>query len=192
MSHLFPSLPDPAGLGDVFRQYPETVPPLLDFHDRLLRGDSPLSVAERELIAAYVSALNACQFCHGAHLLYARAFGISEAALDAMVTDLDAAPLEDRQKPLLAYVAKLTRDPTSLRRADAEAVYAAGWTERALYDAVQVCALFNFMNRIVEGTGVAAYPLDPDSATEEDLAARRGRSYADFGRELGILPPQGS
>ena len=89
---------------------------------------------------------------------------------------------------MLAYVAKLTRDPTSLRRADAEAVYAAGWSERALYDAVQVCALFNFMNRIVEGTGVAAYPLDPDSATEADLAARRARSYADFGRELGILP----
>lgn len=190
MSHLFPSLPDPAGLGDVFRQYPTTVPPLLEYHDRLLRGDSPLSVAERELIAAYVSALNACQFCHGAHLLYARAFGISAEALDAMVTDLDAAPLEARQKPLLAYVAKLTREPASLRREDAEAVYAAGWSERALYDAVQVCALFNFMNRIVEGTGVSAYPLDLENASEADLAARRNRSYADFGRELGILPPE--
>lgn len=188
MSHLFPNLPDPAGLGDVFRAYPDTVPPLLDYHDRLLRGESPLSVAERELIAAYVSALNACSFCHGAHVLYARAFGISPEALDAMVSDLDHAPLDDRLKPLLAYVGKLTAEPASLRRADAEAVYAAGWSERALYDAVQVCALFNFMNRIVEGTGVAAYPLDPDSVTEADLDARRNRSYADFGRQLGILP----
>ena len=56
MSYLFPNLPDPADLGDVFRAYPETVPPLLDYHDRLLRGDSPLNVAECEIIPAYVSA----------------------------------------------------------------------------------------------------------------------------------------
>jgi len=128
MSHLFPNLPDPADLGDVFRAYPETVPPLLDYHDRLLRGERPLSVAERELIAAYVSALNACRFCHGAHALYARAFGIPSETLDAMVGDLDNSPLDDRMKPMLAYVGKLTTEPSSLRSADAEAVFAVGWS----------------------------------------------------------------
>ena len=59
MTYL-PSLPDDAVLLDVFRAYPATSRPLLEYHQALLRGPSPLTVAERELIAAYVSGLNAC------------------------------------------------------------------------------------------------------------------------------------
>ncbi|HEY2960399.1 MAG TPA: hypothetical protein VGM21_19680 [Actinomycetota bacterium] len=40
--------------------------------------------------------------------------------------------------------------------ADAGAVLAAGWEERALHDAASVCGLFNLMNRLVEGLGVHA------------------------------------
>ncbi|MGH4017277.1 MAG: hypothetical protein ACRDSL_25785 [Pseudonocardiaceae bacterium] len=64
MTHL-PSLPENATLLDVFRAYPDTARPLLDYHQVLLRGPSPLTVAERELIAAYVSGLNVCGYCHG-------------------------------------------------------------------------------------------------------------------------------
>jgi len=46
-----PSLPDDAVLLDVFHAYPQTSRPLLEYHQALLRGPSPLSVAERELIA---------------------------------------------------------------------------------------------------------------------------------------------
>jgi hypothetical protein len=45
-----------------------------------------------------------------------------------------------------------------MTQADADAVYAAGWNERALYDAVLVCCLFNFMNRVVEGLGLTPIP----------------------------------
>ena len=57
-------------------------------------------------------------------------------------------------KPLLAYVKKLTQHPSKVTDAHAQAVYDAGWSEQALHDAISVCALFNFMNRIVEGHGV--------------------------------------
>jgi AhpD family alkylhydroperoxidase len=42
-----------------------------------LRGPSPFTVAERELIAAYVSGLNACGYCHGIHRVTADAFGVA-------------------------------------------------------------------------------------------------------------------
>lgn len=45
-----------------------------------------------------------------------------------------------------------------MTEADAVAVFEAGWNEQALYDAVSVCALFNFMNRLVDGLGIAAGP----------------------------------
>lgn len=187
MKHLFPSLPDTAHLADVFKAFPATVRPLLEFHDILMRGDSDLSVAERELIAAYVSGLNACAFCFGAHKLMARAFGVDQALMDALVTDLDTAPVEDALRPLLAYVAKLTRTPSTITEADAQAVYEAGWSEGALYDAIQTCALYNLMNRIVEGTGVAPYPDIAEDQIDQELAARRTRTYLDFGRAIGAI-----
>jgi len=61
-------------------------------------------------------------------------------------------------KPVLRYAQKLTDTPASVTKADADAVFAAGWDETALYHTVTVTALFNFMNRLVEGLGIE---LDP-------------------------------
>ncbi len=182
---LFPSLSDRPHLAEVFRKFPQAVRPLLAYHDALLRAESPLSVGQRELIAAFVSGLNACQFCFGAHKIYADVFGISEAVVDALVEDVDTAPVDDKLKPLLRYVARLNGLPAKVSPADAQAVFDAGWSERALYDAVQVCALFNCMNRIVEGTGVS-FDYADNPISPEQREARKTRSYSDFGREIGL------
>ena len=155
MAYL-PSLPDDAVLLDVFRAYPDTARPLLAYHQALLRGPSPLSVAERELIAAYVSGLNACRYCHGVHTATARAFGIGEGTLGALLADVTTAPVAEPMKPILQYVGKLTLTPAKITPADAQAVLAAGWQEQALHDAVAVCGLFNMMNRLVDGLGITA------------------------------------
>ncbi len=155
MAYL-PSLPDDAVLLDVFRAYPQTARPLLDYHQALLRGPSPLSEAERELIAAYVSGLNACRYCHGVHAATAKAFGMPEGTLGALLADVGTAPVTERMKPLLRYVGKLTLTPAKIIPGDAEAVLAAGWEEQALHDAVAVCGLFSLMNRLVEGLGITA------------------------------------
>jgi uncharacterized peroxidase-related enzyme len=183
---LFPSLSDTPHLGEVFQAFPAQVRPLLEYHDLLLRGEGPLSIAERELIATYVSGLNACTFCFGAHKIYARVFGVEESLIDAMMEDLDTAPLDEKIKPILQYVQKLTKLPAQIRDSDAKAVFDAGWSERALYDAVQICALFNFMNRIIEGTGVS-FDYAEKPPTEDELQARKTRSYMDYGRSLGIV-----
>jgi uncharacterized peroxidase-related enzyme len=149
-------LPENAALLEVFRAYPATARPLIEYHEVLMRGESPLSGGQRELIAAFVSGLNACTYCHGVHTVTAEAFGMEEGVLVALLENLDTAPIDAKMKPLLRYVKKLTHLPVRLTSADAEAVYAAGWTDRALHDAISVCALFNFMNRLVEGIGVTA------------------------------------
>ena len=159
---------------DVFRAYPEAAAPLLDYHEVVLRGPSAFSVAERELIAAYVSGLNACGYCHGVHTATAEAFGIPEGTLTALLDDVDGAPVDERMRPVLRYVRKLTLTPSRMTPNDAEAVFAAGWTEGALHDAVSVCALFNLMNRLVDGLGVTAGP---------DYFARAAHRLADIGYE---------
>ena len=155
MAYL-PSLPDDAVLLDVFRAYPQAARPLLDYHQALLRGPSPLTVAERELIAAHVSGLNACRYCRGVHAATAQVFGIGAGTLDALLADVTTAPVAERMKPILQYVGKLTLSPAKITPSDAQTVLAAGWEEQALHDAVAVCGLFSMMNRLVEGLGISA------------------------------------
>lgn len=61
MSFLI-SLPENAVLLNVFKKFPKTARPLLEYQQELMRADSPFSIAERELIAAYVSGLNFCNY----------------------------------------------------------------------------------------------------------------------------------
>ncbi|MDZ7711121.1 MAG: peroxidase-related enzyme [Roseovarius sp.] len=186
---FLPSLPDPAHLSDLYARFPDNVQPLMVYTDGLLRGEGELSVGERELIATYVSALNACTFCAGAHRAYAEVFGIDGALLDALIDDFETAPVDEKLRPVLAYVAKLNTLPSKMVQADAQAVYDAGWSEAALYEAVQVCALFNMMNRIIEGVGVN---FDYADAPEGHPAAGsspedNADSYAKFGEMVAEM-----
>lgn len=169
---IFPSIEGEPRLDLVYRRFPHTLAPLLELHDRALRDPSPLKVAERELIAAYVSGLNSCIFCHGAHVVAAKAFGIDEEVFEGLLADVATSKVDDRMKPILVYVGKLTLSPSRIVTSDAEAVYAAGWDEQALFDAISVCALFNYMNRIIEGSGIKSDPLKAD-AEEMDARIKR-------------------
>lgn len=183
---LFPSLPEVPHLADVFKRFPKGLKPLLAFHDIVLREDGELTVGERELIAAYVSGLNSCKFCATSHDLMARAYGVEEQVLRDLQDDFENAAVNEKMRPLLRYVTKLAHAPFQLTSKDAQAVYDAGWTEEALYDAIVVCALFNFMNRIVDGTGVIP-GQEYNEPSDEDLARRRGGTYTGWAKSAGLI-----
>jgi uncharacterized peroxidase-related enzyme len=156
---FLPSLGDEDKVPHALAKFnPGTGRPLVDFHEILLRGESPFTVAERELMAAFVSGVNACQYCSGSHTAVSKLFGVPEPLIINLVEDETTADIDDKMRPVFAYIRKLTLTPSRMTQADADAVYAAGWDERALYDAVQVCGLFNYMNRFVEGLGLSVIP----------------------------------
>ena len=109
-----PSLPQDATLLDVFKKFPAPSKVLIEYHEVLMRGSSSLSVAERELIAAFVSCLNACQYCSGVHTATAEAFGVQQGLLARLVEDIDTAGVNQRLKPILRYVRKLTLAPSRM------------------------------------------------------------------------------
>ncbi len=169
---FFPSMPEDATTKEVFRAHPEIYSHLTHASEAILRGPSPLTPGQRELIGAYVSALNACQYCYGGHRAAAELFGIATRTIDGLVANLGTAPIEDKLRPIFAFVNKLTLTPARMTQSDADAVFAAGWDEAALHSAIAVCALFNFMNRLVDGHGIKA-----DSARFAD----RGRKHVEMG-----------
>ena len=140
---------------------------LLAHAQEILREPSHLSAADREVIAAFTSKLNGCQYCRGSHAAFAASLGASEADL-AMVESGDIET--HRLAALLSYVKKLTLAPSTISNADKEAVHAAGFSEDELKDAIAVCAAFNLYNRIVEGHGIA--PHDDYSADVAMINAR--------------------
>jgi len=153
MPHLR-SLPDKPVMRDLYRAYPATTKPLGEFTEAAMRGPSPFTQGQRETIAAYVSGLNACRYCHGAHLAVAAACGVAPDLIKALLEDIDSAPVETRMKPVLQYARKLTLAPARMTPDDAAAVYQAGWGDDALYSTVLVTALFNFYNRLADGVGL--------------------------------------
>ena len=157
MPHLS-NLPPHAAVFDVFAAYPELFTPFVEFSQRLFRGPGPLAPRDRELLFSYVSQLNACEYCFGGHSATSVLLGAPKDVFDKLKVDIDAAPVDAKLKPLLRYVKKLTETPTRMTPADAGAVYAAGWSDDALMQAIAICCLANFMNRLVEGTGVHADP----------------------------------
>ena len=152
------SLRSGASLIDVFKAFPGTSTPLIEFHEVLLRGPSPFTGAERELIAAYVSGLNGCRYCHGVHTATAEHMGVEVGLLQRIVPDGELADAPPKIRPVLALARRLTLSPSAVTKSDAEAMSAAGWDDSALYHAVAVTALFNFMNRLVEGLGIELEP----------------------------------
>jgi uncharacterized peroxidase-related enzyme len=155
---FLPSLGPAASLIDVFRVFPDTCKPLIELNEALLRGPSPFSAAERELIAAYVSGVNRCRYCHGVHTATTERLGVGRGVVQQLLEQFEQAPVSEKMKPVLVYAQKLTREPAGVTQADADAVLAAGWDETALYHTVAVTALFNFMNRLVEGLGIELRP----------------------------------
>ena len=180
----FPSLPDTAHLTDLLVRSPKNVRPLMGYINAVLRSDGHLSIAERELIAAYVSGLNACTFCFGSHEIYARAFGIKEGVVESLLDDIETARVEDRLNPIFAYLKELNTLPCKLTPAHSQAVWDAGWNETALFEAIEVAGVFNLMNRMIEGGGVNFdYAAEPDKHTiaagDAEAMANSYHRYAD-------------
>lgn len=136
----------------------------------VMRGPSPLTPAFRELIAAFVSTRNECRFCSGSHIAVAAKLYENRPLVEAVVADYRRAPLQESEKKLLGYLEKLTLAPATTTAQDVQQLRDAGWSDEAIYDAVTVCAMFNFYNRWVEGSGVQDMPQEGYEASGERLA----------------------
>jgi alkylhydroperoxidase family enzyme len=80
----------------------------------------------------------------------------SEELVRGALEGLETSALSDKDKALLRFVDKVNHQAWEIAADDMQPLYAAGWTDEAIYYAVTVCALFNFYNRWIDATGVHA------------------------------------
>ena len=135
---------------------PATLRTHFELYKQALHGPSPLSRAEREMVAVVVSRLNGCHYCLRHHhagltrLLPAERLPIADALADGeMPRDL-----ADREKAIIAYAVQLPNGPQEMTRLDVQTLRDAGLDDRAILDLAQCIGYFCYVNRIVTGLGV--------------------------------------
>ena len=160
---------------------PETGKHLYDLAQILLRGESPLSEAERELIAAYVSYRNNCTFCWNSHAAAARClFGDDKNIVDQVLKDMQRSNVNDKMKALLNIAARVQVLGKEVKPEDIKAARELGANDREIHDTVLIAATFSMFNRYVDG--LASFtPTDPEEYNA------MGKRMAEKGY---VMPPQ--
>ena len=123
--------------------------PMARLTQRIMRGPSSWSVADRELMAAYISRLNDCTFCVKAHgAIAARAYG-DKGKVSAALNDMETAPIAAPLRAVLRMLGKLMREHT-LEAGDMKNLLDAGVSYPQIEDALAVCFAFNTINRLAD------------------------------------------
>ena len=152
---------DLPGISGLFRFRPETAGPLNALAEVLLRGPNTLSRGERELVAAYVSSRNDCQFCASSHSAFAAAqLPDGMPLVDQVRADPDRAPVTAKLRALLHIAGAVQRSGREVTGALVEQARAAGATDVEIHDTVLIAAAFCMYNRYVDGLATFA-PDDP-------------------------------
>lgn len=150
MAHI--ALPDAPGIIGPMMAFPEAAQVLNALAEFILRGPSPLTPAERELIAAVVSGGNRTTFCENSHAATARAlFTTNQDLVDVALRDPQHPRLDARLRALLTIAEKVRQGGRRVTAADVSDARAAGANDQAIHDTVLITAAFCMFNRYVDG-----------------------------------------
>jgi uncharacterized peroxidase-related enzyme len=122
-------------------------------YDELLRGDSGLTKAQREMIAVVVSVTNRCHYCIVSHSAALRKLTKDPELVDQLATGYKYAPVEPPERAMLDFAVKLTQASDQMSEEDVEALRDVGWSDEDIFDIAEVAAMFNFTNRLASGLG---------------------------------------
>lgn len=141
------------GIADAFLRDPELYHPLLEYINLVMTRESQISVPEREMVAAYVSLLNGCDFCIGIHYQTLEAFGVEQTTIVELKNEAAFETIQGGMMVALYFAEKLTQDPHNMSHDDVQHLLDQGWTEQAVEDITNVVALFSCVNRLVDAMG---------------------------------------
>ena len=132
----------------------------------------------QETVASWVSILNGCDYSLANHFANARHLIADDARADAVLAALRAerpeACFRGAELAMLRYAAKLTREPAAMAESDLDDMRRHGVDDGRILEVNQICAYFNYANRVLNGLGVTlegdaiGYYVEP-----EDAGARR-------------------
>ncbi len=124
------------------------------YHDALMEKESGLSKAEREMIVVATSAANQCQYCVVAHGAILRIRAKSPLIADQIATNYRKADITPRQRAMLDFAMKVSREAETVGDTDFDALKTHGFTDDDIWDITAVAAFFALSNRMANVTAM--------------------------------------
>ena len=125
------------------------------YHDALMEKESPgLNKAEREMIVVATSARNQCQYCVIAHGAILRIRAKNPFIADQVATNYRKADISERQKVMLDFALKVSREAELVNDADYALLNQHGFDDEDIWDIGAISAFFGLSNRMVNLTSM--------------------------------------
>ncbi|MGA8086201.1 MAG: peroxidase-related enzyme [Terracidiphilus sp.] len=146
---------DVPGILKCFGTNPAFTRQMVDISSSLLFNEGHLSRRQKELIATWISQLNACPYCTDSHGFFLVAHGVAkETAQSLAAGNLDAAGLSESETQLLRYLEQVNKASFKTTRSDVLVLIASGWSEEQIAEAVHVAAMLAFCNTVANAFGL--------------------------------------
>jgi uncharacterized peroxidase-related enzyme len=148
------------GILKCFATHPALLQQMIALASTLLFTESHLSRKVKEMIATYISALNACPYCLDSHASFLRTQGGSDELLQALSNaNLEVASLSLRERRMLDFVGKVTIESHKISLDDIDLMKGVGWDQQEIAEAVHITALFACFNRVANAFGLPSQHL---------------------------------
>ena len=128
------------------------------FYNDVMLADSGLTKLEREMIAVVVSSINKCFYCLVAHGAAVRQLSQDPVLGEMLVMNYRVADLDQRQRAMLDFAAKMTTASASIEEPDRQTLRDAGFSDRDIWDIANVAGFFNMTNRVASATAMVPNP----------------------------------
>ena len=148
------------GILKCFATHPPLLEQMVALAFTLLFTESHLSRKVKEMIATYVSVLNACPYCLDSHAFFLRNHGGSDELLLALFNSkLDSPAISIKERCMLQFVGKITNESYRVFPDDISLLGACEWNQQEIAEAVHITALFACFNRVANAFGLPSQDL---------------------------------
>lgn len=132
---------------------PEALVAHIDLYMATMFGKSPLKRYQREMLGVVVSVTNRCNYCIEHHEQALLAYWKDGEKTELLIFDRANLNLPETDRQLCNLAEHLTRNEGPDYAQYVQQLKDTGLDDRAVLDAVQIIAYFNFVNRLVLGLG---------------------------------------
>ena len=127
---------------------PDELRAFMTYHDAVMERDGGLSKADREMIVVATSSDNNCQYCVVAHGAILRIRAKNPLIADQIATNHKKADISDRERAMLDFAIKVSRDSRSIDDMDYENLRSHDFSDDDIWDIASITAFFGMSNRL--------------------------------------------
>lgn len=121
----------------------------MTYNEALTNKESWLTPEERELMIVAFSGYNGCLYCVASHSAAYRWMSWNISKADQVAVNYHEANITPREKVIIEFSMKLTKNPAEMNEDDFEKLRKQGLSDEDIWDVAWFTAFFNLSNRMM-------------------------------------------